>query len=235
MAPTGGLLISFDGTDSSGKETQSNLLIRRLREAGHRVKKFTTPDYTTPTGQRLKALFQSTKGSWNDLTWQEQMTLIAANRAEHRHEVVQLLSACAIVVYDRYIPSSLTHMAIDALAPAEIAPRRGEITAAVENYEYGEMQMPKENVSIFLDMPPTIAQKLLAERKAKLGEADEVTDQLGVQQRLYNEYDWHARENPQRFARIQCVTENGTLRSAEEISELVWRELIKRFPTLTKD
>jgi len=42
-----GMLIAFEGLDQSGKETQAQQLRERLREAGHKVRILSFPDYGT--------------------------------------------------------------------------------------------------------------------------------------------------------------------------------------------
>ena len=46
-----GKLIAIEGTDCSGKETQTNLLIKKLREEGVQVQNFSFPNYNSPTGK----------------------------------------------------------------------------------------------------------------------------------------------------------------------------------------
>ena len=46
-----GKLITIEGTDCSGKETQTNLLIKKLREEGYQVQNFSFPNYSSPTGK----------------------------------------------------------------------------------------------------------------------------------------------------------------------------------------
>ena len=43
-----GKLITIEGTDCSGKETQTNLLIKRLREEGYQVQNFSNRLYIMP-------------------------------------------------------------------------------------------------------------------------------------------------------------------------------------------
>ena len=45
-----GKLIVVEGTDCSGKETQTNLLIEKLRNEGLRVKKYSFPNYDDKYG-----------------------------------------------------------------------------------------------------------------------------------------------------------------------------------------
>lgn len=226
-----GLLLAFDGLDSSGKATQVRQLIARLELTHHRVHHFQTPDYTTPSGQELQLRLQGKMGDWHATPWEEKMRYFAANRAEHKEEVVAALNAGDVVVYDRYVPSSFAFMTIEALSPQETELYRKSVYDAVAKEEYVRRGMPKENVSIFLDVPPPRAVTLLAQRKAAGQHADEYTDHIQVQERLYNEYDVMIHEMPENFLRIACV-EGSELLSIEAVSELVWEGLKARFPGL---
>ena len=233
MTERAGTLISFDGVDSSGKETQAKLLAQRLRYQGYQVHEFTTPDYTKPSGQELKARLQGKLGIWDKTPWQQKMKLFSDNRAEHKTEVIEALARGDIVIYDRYVVSSLTFITVEALKPQEGGAKRQAIQSAVAQQEYEIMQMPHEDISIFLDVPPKVTTSLLEKRKEKLADQDEYTDHVSVQQRLYNEYDLLIKQQPERFIRVGCVLGN-TLLSIEAISELVWEQLKLELPQLTR-
>jgi len=226
-----GLLISFDGVDSSGKETQAKLLSAKLSQTGRPVLNVATPDYTTDTGQQLKALFTATTGGWNDLTWQQQMKLLAANRAEHKAEVIETLSAGGFVVYDRYVPSSLTHMAVSAAPADQIELHRSAVHLATKRHEYDVNGMPREDASIFLDVPPQVSDKLLEQRQAEQHAAAEQTDDLVLQQRIYQEYQWLLKHYPDHYMSIQCVKDEQLL-DRQDIADSVWRALTSKFPQL---
>jgi dTMP kinase len=228
---TKGFLISFDGIDSSGKETQAKLLLDRIRSTGRGTGFFQTPDYTTPSGIKLKRLFQEIDGSWNNLSWLEKMKLIASNRVEHRDEVIQILDQDGVVIYDRYVPSSIAHITADALASADIPLDRPSIQAEVEGYEYGHNRMPRENLSIFLDLSPQQAAALLQHRKQQLADADEATDEIDLQQRIYREYQLLVSKYPDRCAQVDC-TKQQQLLSIAAISDKVWQVVRRRFPSL---
>lgn len=233
-----GLLLAFDGLDSTGKATQVRQLIARLERNRHRVHHFQTPDYTTKSGAELKLRLQGKRGNWQTTPWEEKMHYFAANRVEHKDEVLTALEAGDIVVYDRYVQSSLAFIACEALAPppVELTAQatdlfRTQVHEAINREEYTKNGMPQENVSIFLDVPPRVAATLLAKRKANLSDKDEYTDHLAVQERLYNEYDQLIQAQPQNWLRIQCV-EGTQLLGVEEVSKLVWEGLKARFPAL---
>lgn len=228
-----GIIISFDGLDSTGKNTQSKKLIERLRTAGWPVRIFETPDYTTPSGKELKLRLQHKLGDWNATPWQEKMKYFAINRAEHREEVLEALANKEIIIYDRYIPSSMAFMATEGLTEEEVEQGRAAVYAAVEHEEYVLNAMPKEDASIFLDVPPQVSTQLLEKRKEDREDEDEYTDHISIQQRMYNEYDYMTTNDPKRFLRITCV-EDGKLLAKEDVAELIWSGLVERFPFLNK-
>lgn len=227
------MLLSFDGVDSSGKATQTRLLVDRLRLAGHTVSCFQTPDYNTASGRELKLRLQNKLGNWESTPWQDKLGYFAINRTEHRQEVCDALAAGQVVIYDRYVPSSVTFVTVEALAQSELHARRQEIQQEVEQVEYIKNSMPREHLSIFLDVPPRASVILLEQRKEKLQDKDEYTDQISVQERLYAEYDYLCSSDANRFMRVQCVADLQLLDVAT-VSELIWEGLLSRFPALAK-
>lgn len=219
----GGLLISFDGLDSSGKATQSRRLVEFLEKKGAHVRFFSSPDYTTPSGKELQLRLQNKLGNWHETPWQEKMKYFANNRAEHRDEVVSTLSQGGIVVYDRYVPSSVAFMVEESNITAE---DRMSVQEAVAALEYGENRMPKEDVSLFFDIPPRVAIELLEGRKHNRGDETEYTDYVHVQEALYAQY---LRMVGDRMIHVQCMN-GGRLRSIEEVSTIVRTMLGQRFP-----
>jgi dTMP kinase len=228
-----GLLIAFDGVDSSGKATHARRLVERLRFSGQRAYLFESPDYTTSTGKKLKELLKNKNGAWDRLPWQERMQLFARNRREHRGEVVAALERGEIVVYDRYVPSSIAFFTVEAVTPQEVDHKRDQIQAEIARHEYEDNDMPREDLSIFLDVPVDITLNLLDNRKQQQGDDPEYTDQYTVQQRLYNEYDVLCQRYPEHYLRVKCVV-GSQLLSIGDIAEIVWEGILTKFPQLKK-
>jgi thymidylate kinase len=158
------------------------------------------------------------------------MGYFAANRKEHRDEVIALLHAGDMVVYDRYVPSSVAFMVVEASYGKEITDTlRSEVTAAVETLEYTTNSMPKEDVSVFFDIPPKIAIDLLKGRKKEQGDEGEYTDYLSVQEALHREYVQLAEARSGHVLRISCI-DGERLRTIEEIGFLVRTALAQKFP-----
>ena len=232
-----GILISFDGLDSSGKATQAGVLFSHLEHRGALVKKFESPDYTTSSGKELKLRLQGKIGDWAHTPWQEKMKYFADNRAEHKEEVQDILRQNGIVIYDRYVPSSVAFMVEEAKA-SEIPHSFSEggsrvdrkmIHKAVRELECDINGMPRENISLFFDVPSKIAIDLLEGRKGKAGEEDEHTDHISVQEALHAEYIRMCQENPGAMMHIVCVND-GQLRTIDDIAKEVRTRLAQTFP-----
>ena len=108
---------------------------------------------------------------------------------------------------------------------------RDKVYHYVQQLEYQANGMPREDISFFLDLPPAQAINLLNTRKALKNEADEYSDQLAVQQRLYDEYDFMCTKFSRRIIRVPCF-DQGKIKPIKQISREIWQALNLIFPDL---
>jgi dTMP kinase len=102
------VFIVLEGGDGCGKSTQAEILVARLREFGREVVATREPG-ATAAGAEIRALVLG----GGDLDPRAEALLIAADRAEHVAEVIRpALRRGAVVVSDRYVPSSLAYQGV---------------------------------------------------------------------------------------------------------------------------
>jgi dTMP kinase len=105
---TEGIFVVLEGGDGCGKSTQARLLVARLRGAGREVVATREPG-ATEAGVAIRSLVLG----GGHLDPRAEALLIAADRAEHVAEVIRpALDRGAVVVSDRYIPSSLAYQGV---------------------------------------------------------------------------------------------------------------------------
>ena len=105
---TRGVFVVLEGGDGCGKSTQAQLLISRLRDLGREVVATREPG-ATEAGAAIRSLVLG----GGDLDPRAEALLVAADRAQHVAEVVRpALERGAVVVSDRYIPSSLAYQGV---------------------------------------------------------------------------------------------------------------------------
>lgn len=100
--------VVLEGGDGCGKSTQARILVARLEAQGREVVATREPG-ATAVGAEIRALVLG----GGDVDPRAEALLIAADRAEHVAEVIRpALDRGAVVVSDRYVPSSLAYQGV---------------------------------------------------------------------------------------------------------------------------
>lgn len=103
------MFIVLEGADGVGKSTQVRLVAARLRERGVDVVETLEPG-ATPAGRGLRG-FVLDVGT--DIDPRTEALVMASDRAQHVAEVVRpALERGAVVLSDRYVPSSLVYQGV---------------------------------------------------------------------------------------------------------------------------
>jgi dTMP kinase len=140
---TRGVFVVLEGGDGSGKSTQSGRLVARLRESGREVVATREPG-ATEVGAAIRKLVLG----GGDIDPRTEALLIAADRAEHVAAVIgPALARGAVVVSDRFIPSSLAYQGVArGLGVDDIA--------RLSEWATGGLAA---DLVILLDVPPEVA------------------------------------------------------------------------------
>ena len=136
-----GMLIVIEGVDQSGKETQAQRLRERLREAGHKVRLLTFPDYGTSIGEEIARALQGEREYGSDVM----QLLFVANRYERREAIREWVEGGLILVCDRYRASSIAYGEALGLDPGWLED--------IQRY------LPTADLTIFIDIAPETAAK----------------------------------------------------------------------------
>ncbi len=104
---SGGLLISLEGGDGTGKSTQFRLLVEDLKTAGWPVVSAREPG-GTPVSEKIRRILLDPANE--GMRPETEAMLFAASRAQLVRQVVgPALEAGSLVVLDRYVDSSLVY------------------------------------------------------------------------------------------------------------------------------
>ncbi|MGO1412414.1 dTMP kinase [Microbacterium sp.] len=123
---SGGLWITFEGGDGSGKTTQAGLLQEWLENAGRTVVRTREPGGTA-VGHSIREIVLHHKASGDgadgaDIGARAEALLFAADRAHHIDALVRpALERGEVVIQDRYLDSSVAYQGVGrVLDPDEI-------------------------------------------------------------------------------------------------------------------
>ena len=103
-----GVFITFEGSEGSGKSTQLELLVRRLRAIGYRVRMLREPG-GTPIGEEIRHTLKHSQHN-HAMTAEAELLLMNASRAQIVREVIRpALAAGEVVVCDRFYDSTTAY------------------------------------------------------------------------------------------------------------------------------
>lgn len=207
-----GRFITIEGLDGSGKGTQTALLEKALLERSIPLKKISFPDYENPSSTLVKMYLSGEFGkNPGDVNAYAASSFYAVDRyASYRKYWKEPLENGTWILADRYTTSNMVYQ-ITKLPQEEW----NDFLFWVEDFEYGKLGLPKPDITIYLDMPTEISQKLLSSRYA----GDETKKDIHESN---PEYLAHCRACAMYTAEkmgwyvIRCA-KNGEPRSVEEI------------------
>ena len=146
-----GKLIVLEGIDGSGKETQSNLLEKKLKEKGREVMHISFPDYESPSSALVKMYLKGDFGkNPEDVNPYAASLFYAVDRfASYRMKWKYFYEKGGIVIADRYTTSNMVHQ----MTKYEDEVKRKDFLSWLEKTEYGELELPRPDLVILLDIP----------------------------------------------------------------------------------
>lgn len=215
-----GRVIVIEGTDSSGKETQTDLLYKRLLKEFHKVRKISFPNYKSRASEPVKMYLEGEFGTdAQKLNPYPISTMYAIDRyASFKTEWETFYNFGGILITDRYTTSNMVHQA----SKIENQKEKQNYLDWLEDFEYNKMEIPKPDIVIFLKMPTEIATKLMAKRDENLN----IKNKKDIHEKN-KEYLEKSYQNACQISKIkswieiECV-DNGKLKTIENISNEIF-------------
>jgi dTMP kinase len=154
--PTG-KLISFEGSEGSGKSTQMARLAKHLQGVGRSVLTTREPGGTEIGEQIRNILVHNLKG--DEMTPETELLLFAASRAQHVRELIAPnLTKGVIVLCDRFLDSSTVYQGIARNLAADPV-------AQINRFAVGNT-MP--DLTFILDVPTKVSLARIKQRASDL-------------------------------------------------------------------
>lgn len=210
-----GKFIVIEGTDCSGKETQSKLLVEKLEKLGKKAIRLTFPNYDSPTGKIVGGPYLGKKeicecwfkeGAVN-LDPKVASLYYAADRKYNENSIKKYLDDDYFIICDRYVSSNMAHQGSKIKNDEE----RFHMYEWIDKLEFWLLGLPKPDKTIFLHVPYTYAAKLKKNRLS-LDEHEMCEEHLKNSEVAYIElselYNWK---------HINCIKDDA-IRSVEDIN-----------------
>lgn len=219
MANYPGKFIVIDGTDGSGKTTQFNLLVDKLKAEGYDVEVADFPQYNTKSAGLVEEYLGGKYGTADEVTPYQSSIFYAVDRFDASFKIREWLKAGKIVVSNRYVSASLGHQGGKITNPLE----RKVFFNWLYELEYNIFNIPKPDLSFILHVEAEIAQEMAKNRHREdwVGKTRDIHEEdLNHLRKAEEVYLEIAKSFPD-FRLIKCTRE-GQVLNRDEIHQLVW-------------
>ena len=221
-----GKLIVFEGTDGSGKATQTKRLCQRLEEEGIAFRKLEFPRYDSDSSLLVRKYLQGDFGTDpGAVNAYAASTFFAMDRyVSFKEDWGKYYEEGALLIADRYTTSNAVHQA-SKLPEGE----REAFLQWLFHYEYQLLGLPEPTKVFYLDVPTDLTEKLMKSRQQATGTQADIHEKDDA-------YLRRCRENAQKvveycgWEKINCARDEDTLREIEDIHQEIFsrvRDLLK--------
>ncbi len=212
-----GKLIVFEGTDGSGKATQSRLLFERLRREGVDCRKLNFPRYGEKSAALVELYLGGAFGTHpSDVNAYAASTFYSVDRyASYKQDWGKYYEAGGLLIADRYTTSNAVHQA-SKLPEGE----RQAYLRWLFDFEYRLLGLPEPSLVFYLDVPTELSERMLRAREQATSTTADIHEQD-------EDYLRRCREAAARtieecgWRRIDCSS-GGEMRAIEDIHEEIY-------------
>ena len=169
-----GRLIVFEGTDGSGKATQSRLLCEHLQRENIPYKNITFPQYGKPSAAMVQEYLDGNLGRRpGDVNAYAASLMFSMDRyASYKQDWGAFYEAGGLVIADRYTTSNAVHQ-VSKLPPEE----RTVFLNWLFELEYGKLGLPKPDLVLYLDVDLPTSLKRMQHRQEKQNTKADIHEQ----------------------------------------------------------
>lgn len=214
-----GYIIVIEGTDSSGKQTQAQLLTSRLRDAGYNVRMQSFPNYDSPSASPVKMYLDGQFGDKDTcLDAYQASILYATDRlCTYIKDLKAFYESDGILVLDRYVQSNMLHQAGKIRDMEQV----DKFLEWLDTLEFDTLKLPRADKIFFLDVPVEVSTRLKLERgflknmmttDIQENNPEHLIHAYNSGKYVSKKYGWHV---------VPC-TIDGQMKSIEEISDMIF-------------
>lgn len=212
------MLICIEGSDASGKETQSKLLFDYISKIRTNVRKISFPDYGNDSSTLAKMYLNGDFGTNPfDVSSKTASIFFACDRyGSFKTDWEKNYKNNDIIIADRYTTSNAIHQGSKINDKKELE----EYLEWLFDLEYNIFKIPVPDITFFLDMPYEYSIELMKNRKNKLSGEEKKDIHESETTYLKKSYENALFISKKlNWFRISCIDQKGNIKAKEDIHQ----------------
>lgn len=221
-----GRVIVIDGMDGCGKNTQANLLYKRLKDQGNKVKIFSFPNYKDDSSFFIKKLLN---GEYNNEIKSNPYLVslfYSIDRSlTYYNEIKKYYKKGYTIIMDRYSSSN----ALYQLPLIEDYGEKINFILFLKHLEMDKLELPTPDITIFLTSNPEVSEKMLNNRYDNDDSKKDIYENIQMQNKVFNSITFiemykNMKSIRSLFGEVNTLfihDENNNIYSIEEMSDKI--------------
>jgi dTMP kinase len=212
-----GKLIVIEGSDSSGKATQTKILVNRLKEEGKKVISITFPQYSSFYGRMISKYLRGKYGNPHQINSYLVSLLYAQDRLLVKDKLINWLKQGKVVIADRYLTSNQIYQTAKISKNEE----KEKFLGWLDKLEYSQNKLSRPDLVLYLHVPLSVVIKWKEKRVRQADHKFDVT--------YFKKVERQAKALTKKFKSwrmINCV-EGKRVLFKKEVAEKIWGEVKK--------
>ena len=166
-----GTIIVIEGTDGSGKRTQSEMLLKRLTDMGIKASLYSFPNYNSDQGKIVKRYLN---GEFKDqpcnkdhnayyrnaIMYANDRLVTCMEKGADGRSILEKYNDGEVLIFDRYTQSNFIHQGCHIDDQFELE----DFIAYMTELEYDILGLPKPDKVIYLKVAPEVSMKNIETR-----------------------------------------------------------------------
>ena len=221
------MFIVLEGLDGAGKSTQIAKLKAMFLERGVESEYLHFPRFDAPVyGDLIARFLRGDLGSVEQVNPYLVALLYAGDRADCAATIRRWLDSGKVVIVDRYVYSNIGYQC----AKIENREERQTLREWILRTEFEEFNIPRPDLSLFLDVPFSFTERKLSEvregddRSYLQGGKDIHEASLDLQRRVREVY-LESAEVGDDLKVVNCSADDGSMATPEQIFERIMEHL----------
>ena len=221
------MFIVLEGLDGAGKSTQIAKLKAMFLERGVESEYLHFPRFDAPVyGDLIARFLRGDLGSVEQVNPYLVALLYAGDRADCAATIRRWLDEGKVVIVDRYVYSNIGYQC----AKIENCEERQTLREWILRTEFEEFNIPRPDLSLFLDVPFSFTERKLSEvregddRSYLQGGKDIHEASLDLQRRVREVY-LESAEVGDDLKVVNCSADDGSMATPEQIFERIMEHL----------
>lgn len=218
-----GKFIAIDGLDGSGKGTQSEILVERLKREGERVRVLSFPMYESDSSLFVRMYLEGKLGSKpSDTNAYAASMFFATDRyVSYRTDWKKDIDdPDTIVVANRYTTANAVHQ-LSKLPEDEWE----KFLAWLWDFEFGKLGLPEPDLVLYLELPPKLSLSLVKSRSSSTGQKMDIHElDTAYMDKCYEAALYSCKKLD--WCQIKCY-KGDEIRTREDIAEEIYKKVGK--------